>query len=127
MIEGRPPLPPSPASVGLIGVGVDVELVARWEEPDLRLFSEEEANYCRRQANPAESFAGTWCVKEATVKALSPIALLSLRDVYVGRDESGAPSVRIPSAIQAQVMVSASHSAGIAIAMALALHEGPKV
>ena len=51
-------------------MGVDIEATERWRAPDLRLFTDDELTSCSGRANPAEAFAGTWCAKEAVVKAV---------------------------------------------------------
>lgn len=115
------------------GLGVDCEDIARWREllPALRngsfgaAFSPEEHRYCSRFADPAASYAGRWCAKEAVVKALSKFMSLCIRDVTIGADASGAPVVRLrrpsrrgPSVV---VQVSIAHSRERAVAFALAI------
>lgn len=105
----------------VVGIGVDMEPVSRWADPDPRLFTDEENSYCRIQANTAESYAGTWCVKEAVVKAAYPTVPILTRDVHVCRGRFGAPGVRLPGGLPVSAMASISHSAGLAIAVALAV------
>lgn len=105
------------------GVGVDVEVIDRWEKPDLRLFTERERSYCLSVGNPAESFAGRWCAKEAVVKAVSAFATLSIRDVEIVAREDGAPIVHLRSLDpnrDLDVVVSIAHTEAVAIAVALA-------
>lgn len=102
------------------GVGIDIEHVARWREPDLRLFTDAEARYCLAQARPEESFAGHWCAKEAIVKACWPVARLGLRDVEISHGAGGEPIARIlpPQHAHLQVLVSIAHDGALATAIA---------
>lgn len=102
-------------------VGIDIETVERWANPDPRLFVEGEHEYCQAKGNPAESYAGIWCAKEATVKAVWPRARLSPRDVVVSHDSSGRPSVSIGVAGAAIALeISISHTDDVAVAVAIA-------
>ncbi len=104
-------------------VGVDLEPVARFATADPRLFTEAELTQTGAQAEPGEARAGRWCAKEAAVKALSSRRLLSPRDVEVLCDPSGRPHARVLADGFADVEfdVSISHSAGFAMAVAIAL------
>lgn len=72
---------PAPAETGgerLIGIGIDLEdvervdaLLRRYGDRFLqRVFTEQEAAYCRRRRFPAQHLAGRFSVKEAAMKAL---------------------------------------------------------
>lgn len=104
----------------IVGIGVDVEPVARFDRADQRLFHEAELAYCRGQSDPASARAGTWCAKEAAVKALAGWRAVGLREVAVARDAVGAPhlSVLLPDAPTVQVSI--SYAAGLATAVAIA-------
>ena len=83
-------------------IGIDIEDIGRFasvaEDPALRsLFSLEEFEHCSRFADSAAHFAGTWCAKEAAVKALWPWVRLEPRLVTVHRTTDGRPSLRIAS------------------------------
>lgn len=113
----------------LPGVGVDVESLERWHKPDVRLFTEKEREYCLSVANPAESFAGRWCAKEAVVKAVSRFADLSVRDVEILVQDNGAPKVqlgRVERARLLQVAVSITHTDSVAVAVAVAWEPNPR-
>ncbi|GIJ51689.1 hypothetical protein Val02_85750 [Virgisporangium aliadipatigenens] len=101
------------------GVGVDVEEVDRWADPPRGLFTEAEHAHCRSMGRPAESYAGRWCAKEATVKALDPFVRVSLRDVEIGVAAGGAPVVRVPW--NGAVRLSIAHTERIAVAVAIAV------
>jgi fatty acid synthase subunit beta len=127
------------------GVGVDVEPVATFANPNektdfiQRNFTSAEQEYCFASASPADSFAGRWAAKEAVVKAISS-ASPSTRSLWQGAEgdlsqieivpsNSNAPSVVLHGHAKAvfqalglrTVKVSISHSAGVAVAQALAL------
>ncbi len=107
------------------GVGVDLELIDRFVAPPLAAYTRTEIAQCRAQAEPAESFAGRWCAKEAVIKAVSKWARLSLRDVEVLADATGRPRAEIVGRLGAgrpvlRIEVSIAHGAGLAIAIATA-------
>ena len=63
--------------VEIVGLGVDICEIARMERalarhPTMRerVFTPEERAYCDRKARPAESYAGRFAAREATIKAL---------------------------------------------------------
>lgn len=104
------------------GVGVDVEEIARWEEPDVRLFTAAEREHCAR-GQSAERYAGRWCAKEAVVKALAPYVAASLRDVEILAGPAGEPLVRLADRVASpdvEVRVSIAHSRTLAVAVAVA-------
>ena len=107
----------------LPGIGVDVEAVERFAEPDPRLLTSDELAYCAAQDAPAESRAGRWCAKEAVVKACAKHLQLSPREVEILVEPCGRPIVALPerAAMVGLVSeVSISHAAGVAIAVAIA-------
>jgi phosphopantetheine--protein transferase-like protein len=106
------------------GVGVDVEGVDRFAEPDKRLFTAEELAYCAVQADPAESRAGRWCAKEAVSKACAKYLQLTLREIEIRNEASGRPIVLLPGrATEVGLMaeVSIAHAGGAAVAVAVAV------
>jgi phosphopantetheine--protein transferase-like protein len=117
------------ASAPASTVGVDLERVSRWHEPDPRLFTEAEHAYCLSRQNAAESYAGRWAAKEAVVKAVFPFCPVLPRDVEIVTQDTGAPRVRLrlPSwaAGRVDVAVSISHSDDHAIGIAVARTLGP--
>ena len=110
-------------------MGVDVERVDRFRQPPPGLFTEAEVTYCTAQGNPAEAFAGTWCAKEAAVKALSDHVFLLPRDIEVTRSPAGAPSAAVRTSARAaeaggvlpQLHISITHAGGLAVAVAAAV------
>jgi phosphopantetheine--protein transferase-like protein len=106
----------------LPGVGVDVESVSRFAEPDPRLFTTDELAHCALQPNPAESRAGRWCAKEAVSKGCAKYVQLSLREIEIRSEASGRPTVRLPAravALGLVADVSIAHSSGLAVAVAV--------
>ena len=111
---------------GPAGIGVDVEEVERWVQPNVKLaalFTSEERSYCDSKACPAEVYAGHWCLKEATVKALAPVALISPLQVEIAHHPDGRPHVSVTSrglkSIVDRINVSVSHTKHVAVAVAV--------
>lgn len=76
-------------------VGIDIERAGRFEsladdQSLSALFTEEERHYCSSRRDAAASYAGTWCAKEAVVKALAPWVVLDPRRVTVDRTANDA-------------------------------------
>jgi phosphopantetheine--protein transferase-like protein len=106
------------------GVGVDVEQVDRFAEPDSRLFTAQELAHCAIQANPAESRAGRWCAKEAVSKACAKYLQLTLREIEIRNEASGRPIVVLPgraTEVGLTAEVSIAHASGMAVAVAVAV------
>jgi holo-[acyl-carrier protein] synthase len=115
--------------VSIVGVGIDVVDVARFEQtlqrtPGLatRLFTEAERHL------PINSLAASFAAKEALAKALGAPAGLRWVDAWVRRDELGRPHLHVEGTVAARVAelsvealhVSLSHDAGIASAVVVA-------
>jgi holo-[acyl-carrier protein] synthase len=118
-----------------VTVGVDCEEIDRWRRllsmptaPDLRVFHAKEHAYCLSFADPAPHYAGRWCAKEAVVKALSRAGPLSVRDVAILSEPSGAPYVELSASrvrrATPQIAVSITHTARTALAVVVAV-SGP--
>jgi NAD(P)H-hydrate epimerase len=93
-----------------------------------RAFTDAELDYCRGRV---ERLAGRWAAKEAVIKCFdgTPICF-PRRRIEVLAEPSGAPRVRLLAGDvrRAQVQVSITHGAGIAIATAiLEMPEAPEV
>ena len=56
-------------------IGVDIEDSNRFEYRSQslldKIFTKPEQEYCLKQAKPSQHFAGKFCAKEATIKALT--------------------------------------------------------
>ena len=117
----------------IIGVGIDVVDIARFgatleRTPALRerLFTPEERGL------PLQSLAARFAAKEAVAKALGTgIGEFAWRDIEIGRDERGQPTVTLhgPAQARAQTLglthfaLSLSHTRDHAIAFVVAYTE----
>ena len=112
--------------MAVIGVGIDVADIARFEQalvrtPSMlgRLFTPAEA------ARPPASLAARFAAKEAIAKALGAPVGMSWHDAEIVSEETGRPRFEIRGTVAARaealgvahVHVSLSHDAGIASAM----------
>jgi holo-[acyl-carrier protein] synthase len=110
----------------IIGVGIDVVDIGRFEEalertPTLRerLFTE------RERERPLNSLAARFAAKEALAKALGAPTGMAWHDAEVRNEHSGDPQFDLRGSVLARaeergvknVHVSLSHDAGIASAM----------
>lgn len=96
-------------------VGVDIERAGRFERMAVdevlkALFTDEESRYCSRTRDAAATYAGTWCAKEAVVKALAPWVVLDPRRVTV---------VRTPSETKVVVAGWSGSSSGVAVKVSI--------
>ena len=122
----------------IVGIGVDIveverirRIVARHGDRFvLRVFSDQEARYCRYYAHPEQRFATRFAAKEAVLKALGVGWQngVTFRDVEVSTNELGAPSVELKGRALdlsrelgvRQLLVSLSHDENYAVAQAVA-------
>lgn len=121
----------------ILGTGIDIVenhrfekmLVENKEEFFLRIFTENERNYCnkfKRNQIKAQHYAARFAAKEAFVKALGTgIRNLRLKDLNVKRDSLGAPYFEISDNVGMMIKdkgimkihLSISHSDNYSIAM----------
>jgi phosphopantetheine--protein transferase-like protein len=112
-------------------VGVDAESTARFaglnDVARKALFAQEEHDYCASFSDAPRLFAGTWCAKEAAVKALWRWVRLDPRRVVVVRANDGRASVRISgwNADEAGVSTKVSISSHGSLAVAWVVAWGP--
>jgi holo-[acyl-carrier protein] synthase len=124
--------------VEIVGLGVDICEIARMERalarhPTMRqrVFTPEEIAYCDSKARPAESFAGRFAAREATIKALGGYRGRGWQDISVTRHPSGAPSIALTGNAKrradaqgiTRVMITFTHEKTNAVAFAIAVHE----
>jgi holo-[acyl-carrier protein] synthase len=122
--------------VDIVGLGVDICEIARMERaisrhPTLRdrVFTPEEIAYCDSKARPAESFAGRFAAREATIKALGGYRGRRWQDISVTRHPSGAPTVRLDGNAKRRadalgvtdVLITFTHEKTSAVAFAIAI------
>ena len=115
-----------------MSLGIDIEEVDRFKtlirnkQFLSRVFSDEEAAYCRAKKNQFQHFAVRFAAKEAIWKAMSEV--LNKRGVRVTHKEisikntmSGKPIVQLParlSKFKRRIQVSLSHTRSYAVAVA---------
>jgi holo-[acyl-carrier protein] synthase len=122
--------------VEVLGLGVDICEIARIERaisrhPTLRerVFTPEEIAYCEGKARPAESYAGRFAAREATIKALGGYRGRRWQDISVTRHATGAPAIRLDGNAKrradqlgiTQVLISFTHERTNAVAFAIAV------
>ena len=120
----------------IVGLGVDICEIARMERaisrhPTLRdrVFTPEEIAYCDSKARPAESFAGRFAAREATIKALGGYRGRLWQDISVTRHPSGAPAIRLDGNAKRRadalgvtdVLITFTHEKTSAMAFAIAI------
>ncbi|MDQ3209706.1 MAG: holo-ACP synthase [Actinomycetota bacterium] len=120
----------------IVGLGVDICEIARMEHalsrhPTMRarVFTPAEIAYCDSKARPAESYAGRFAAREATIKALGGYRGKLWQDISVGRAPSGAPSIVLEGQAKrradllgiTQVLITFTHEKTSAVAFAVAV------
>ena len=120
----------------ILGLGVDICEIARMERaigrhPTLRarVFTAEERAYCDGKARPAESYAGRFAAREATIKALGGYRGRRWQDIHVSRHPSGAPSIVLEGNAKhradalgiSRVLITFTHERTSAVAFAVAV------
>ena len=124
--------------VDILGLGVDICEIARMERalarhPTLRerVFTPEEIAYCDSKARPAESYAGRFAAREATIKALGGYRGRRWQDISVSRHPSGAPTISLAGNAKqradalgvGRVLITFTHEKTSAVAFAVAVSE----
>jgi holo-[acyl-carrier protein] synthase len=122
--------------VEILGLGVDICEIARMERalarhPTMRerVFTPEEIAYCDSKARPAESYAGRFAAREATIKALGGYRGRRWHDISVTRVPSGAPSITLSGNAKrradvigvTEVLITFTHEKSNAVAFAVAV------
>ena len=125
--------------VEILGLGVDICEIARMERalarhPTMRqrVFTAEEITYCEGKARPAESYAGRFAAREATIKALGGYPGKRWQDISVTRHPSGAPHIALTGNAKRKadrlgvsaVLITTTHEKTNAVAFAIAVREG---
>lgn len=120
----------------IVGLGVDICEIARMERaisrhPTFRdrVFTPEEIAYCDSKARPAESYAGRFAAREATIKALGGYRGRRWQDISIGRHPSGAPAIRLDGNAKRRadalgitdVLITFTHEKTSAVAFAVAV------
>jgi holo-[acyl-carrier protein] synthase len=125
--------------VEIVGLGVDICEIERMERalarhPTMRrrVFTPDEIDYCDSKARPAESFAGRFAAREATIKALGGYRGRGWQDISVTRHPSGAPSIELNGNAKARadalavsrILITFTHEKANAVAFAIAVRDG---
>lgn len=116
----------------VLGIGVDIVEVARFRDLQrdsgvvTKFLTEEEVDEVFQRKEPGPTLAGRFAAKEAIIKAVragSPCTSIFFKDIVVGHDEKGAPTVRVygDDAGNFQILLSISHGKEQAIAFAMAV------
>ena len=133
---------PSADAAGIIGIGIDIEEVARVE--DLlnryrdrfvaRIFTDAEAAYCRKRRTPAPHFAARFSAKEAAMKALGTGRARGVlwRDIEVVR-HGGPPTLALHGGAQRRfdelggsgALLTLTHSRRYSVAQVILLGRRP--
>jgi len=122
--------------VEIVGLGVDICEIARMERalarhPTMRerVFTPGEIAYCEGKARPAESYAGRFAAREATIKALGGYRGKRWQDISVVRAPTGAPAIRLEGGARSRadalgishVMITLAHEKTNAVAFAVSV------
>jgi holo-[acyl-carrier protein] synthase len=124
--------------VDILGLGVDICEIARMERALARhatlrerVFTPEEIAYCDGKARPAESYAGRFAAREATIKALGGYRGKRWQDISVARHPSGAPAIVLAGNAKrradalgiSRILITFTHEKTSAVAFAVALRD----
>lgn len=111
------------------GIGIDMCEIARmqrWLEDDYslrRLFTEEEQAYIHSKGvTAAQTTAGLFAAKEAVLKALGTGLSIAMTDIHISHTKLGQPLVTMTgkaAEMGGQILLSITHEAGMAAAMAI--------
>lgn len=124
----------------IVGIGTDLVEISRIQRAieknprfTQRVYTDQEIQYCRRKANPWQSFAARFAAKEAVSKALGTgIGPVGLKEIEILNQKNGQPVVVLHGNAQTlaaqrkiqHVHISLSHSEAYAIATAVLEGEG---
>ena len=105
----------------ILGLGVDIEEITRFDAADERfidlIFTPHEKEYCLAHSKPSQHFAGMFCLKEATVKALGKD--IGLKNIEIRHEENGKPLIAIGGTCERNMHCSLSHSGDNAIGVVI--------
>lgn len=122
----------------ILGTGVDIIEISRilalhekqGQDFLARCFTDDEAAYCQRKKNMAESLAARFAAKEAVMKALGSgwSGGVGFRNIELVRADEGAPQIRLHGAAAeyakkrgiTRIHISVSHCKEYAVAFAVA-------
>lgn len=117
----------------MLGIGVDIENIARFAKKNLlqnrpllkKIYTARELKYCFSKKNPAQHLAARYAAKEAIFKACSSasIKIMDYKKIEITKTDRGAPLVQIHGISRYSFipLVSLSHCSDKAIAFAVIL------
>ena|SRR3989344_1196380 len=111
------------------GVGSDIQKIDEFVSIEdnfiKRVYSNLEADYCRRKSKPAQHFAARFAAKEAVIKAFSQFGEKINYDEVEIVMNSGKPCGKITSRLKDKydLNISMSHSGEYALGFALVKNE----
>lgn len=102
-------------------VGVDIVNIKRFislkDSIKLKLFSNDEINYCNSKNKPERYFAGRFAAKESIIKAFNKLDLkMNFKDISIVCKPNSYPYVIIDKYPKIEVDLSISHDGDYAIA-----------
>lgn len=107
------------------GLGADIIEIQRFRALPLEssfytnVFTENELVYCQSHSDPAPHLAAIFAGKEAVLKAVGSHFRLSISKIEILHKDDGQPYVVLDQAHDLEILVSLSHSASHAVAVAL--------
>lgn len=107
------------------GIGIDVSDIARFRTSKMlrgdrfihNTFSKHEQDYCFSYRDPAPHLAGTFSAKEAIRKVYGDKPI-TFAEIEVRHQPSGKPEIWIKGTRSRTILVSITHTAAIAVAIA---------
>ena len=111
-----------------MAIGVDIEDISRFSGKSNeflnRIFTPLELEYCMKYSKPESHLAARFCAKEAVVKALTALEILSVsyNEIEVFHNENKCPQIRILKQLDKNIVfqLSLSHDRSKAIAFVTA-------
>lgn len=106
-----------------IGIGIDIieiqrinDAISKFGDKFLnKIFTENEINYCKAKAKPAQHFAARFAAKEAIIKSLGKEISLSFTDIEIINEFSGKPNAIIKGkSLVFEISISHSHNYAVA-------------
>lgn len=106
-------------------IGIDIISTARFKKISAndyeywsKFFSQDEWEYAFAKADSAAALAGIYAAKEAVMKAASGDLLGRADRISVVHLPAGKPVIKIDKQPQPSIVISISHDAGLAVAVA---------
>lgn len=112
----------------ILGNGIDIvsvqkvkRAIERWGGAFIeKVFNPQEMRHIKNDRMYAQRIASRFAVKEAVIKSVGRKCRISLKDVVVEKESTGAPVCSIAGMPEIEVMISLSHIEEYAVASAIA-------